>query len=270
VKKLEKSLTIEELRNLLIADYWGTLQEEKKLWKRLREVAGEVTQELPKISEVFNNQIVSRLAEITANHLLNKTPAAIPVHFLSVEDLKSAALEEENPETQMVMLIALHIAGEEVVELAEKWFWLQWLRFPQENFYETYWRWIEAVLERSEEQGISPIELVKNQEERDEITRRIFNPEEFSQYYERRFKEWKEYVEESSEKQINILISRREELFAEVDEDEEYLDEDFKENFKEELEEWKRKMRESLSGVWEKVNEEVEKFVQERIREIWG
>ena len=268
MKKLEK-LTIDALRDLLVADYWGRAPEEEKLWKRVKGVEDKVDQEPLRISELSNNQIVSRLAEITANHLLNKTPAAIPTHFLSVEDLKSAALELEE-EDREAMLIALNIAGEEVVELAEKLYWLRWLRFPQENLYETYWRWIEAVLERSEEQGISPVELVKNQEERDEITRRIFTPAEFAQCYERRFKERKEYVEELVEKQIDILISRREELFAEVDEDEEYLDEDFKENFKEELEEWKRKMRESLSGVWEKVNEEVEKFVQERIREIWG
>lgn len=177
----KKTLTVAELKSLLIARFNAERPKQEKFQARLQqELGNEVQEKKPEYIEM-ENQLVDWISDILARRL-KRNRRTTPL--LSSRDLARFI-------PFMLNMIA-HAEGDELdVELhkvLEKFLKTMFNVFlevmhskipPGKNIYEEHWRWINTVLALADESSVLPTELLALEEATDEITRRMFSKKQF-------------------------------------------------------------------------------------------
>lgn len=183
----KKSLTMSELKSLLLARFRPKQSKEKKVQGYFYQMIEFVAKKKDPRLIAIENKLVDRTCGILARRLMGKgrtTP------FLSSQDFDRS-----------IPLIINEIAREEGVKLktkerkryekfakviAEEILAMVYVVVPhRKNPYKEYWRWVAIVLGLAAERGIQPTELLTLENAADEITRWMFTKKQFIALYKR-------------------------------------------------------------------------------------
>ncbi len=174
-------LTVDELAVIMEKYFYAKQKKQVEMMKRFQEFFGGVGMEVPvnDISEI-EAEVIRAILKATAYHLKNGDN-----NLLTDRDIMEIASETisrlpgsdvmEGDEIDFARsLLANILKGTKYLLIHEDW---------------QYRRSIEAIFEISKEKGISPEEFLSREEAIDEITRRMFDRNEFVVLIEREFKE---------------------------------------------------------------------------------
>lgn len=169
------TLTVTELKPLLLAHFGAKLSRQMKLQARLQQELGKEIQEIDSQYIAIMDKLLDWLSGLLA-HRLRQNQHTTPL--LSSQDFTQFVLLEVFPDFELgaverkTIKRFLDAVLENIVELLMP-------GHPDENLYEKYWQWVTTVLDLAVERGISPTELLTLETTADEITRRTFSREQY-------------------------------------------------------------------------------------------
>ena len=177
-KQKKKVLTLAEMKSLLLLQFGAEQRKQDKLYVRLQQELGNEVQEEKPEAIAIKNRVQDWVCDILARRLkrnqqttplLSSKDFAPLVHAVvnEVEDDKLGTGDRE------MLKKFMKTRFENVFEVVDI------MVSSQKNPYEEYWRWITTVLGLADEQGIQPIELLKLENQTDEIKRRMFTKKQF-------------------------------------------------------------------------------------------
>lgn len=178
-KKL--TLTVAELKSLLLAGFNAEQSKEAKLQVRLQqELGNEAQEEKPEVVAI-KNKLADWIFDTLARRL-KQNRRATPllssrdlVRFIPsiIDEIAKAKGDELNVEKRKMFEKLIKAMFENVFEMMHA------MVPPRKNLYEECWRWVTTVLDLATERGIPPIELLALESATDEITRRMYTKKQF-------------------------------------------------------------------------------------------
>lgn len=177
----KQTLTVAELKSLLLARLNAEQRQQAKLQVRLqRELGNEVQEEKPEVVAIMNKltDLISDVLARRLKHDLRTTPLLSSQDFVQfipsmVNEIVKARGDELEAEDRKMLEKCIKATLENISEMACT------MVPPCTNPYEEYWRWVTTVLDLASERGIPPTELLALERTTDEITRRIVTKEQF-------------------------------------------------------------------------------------------
>ncbi|TRZ81668.1 hypothetical protein D4R86_02340 [bacterium] len=178
---MKKTLTVAELKSLLLARFNVEQSKQAKLQVRLYQALGnEVQEEKPEVIAI-KNKFADQISDVLARRLKQNrrtTPLLSYRDFVRFvpsiinEIVKAEGDELETEERKMFEKLTKAML-KNILEMV-------YAMVPsRKNPYEEYWRWVTTVLNLATERGILPTKLLTLEEMTDEITRRIFTKKQF-------------------------------------------------------------------------------------------
>ena len=183
----KKSLTVEELKLLLLARFNIEQSKQAKLQERLQQALGGEVQEKKPEAIAIEKKFADWISDILARRLKRNRRAS---PFLSARDfvkfvptildiIEQAEGEKLDAEERKMFEKFMKAIFENIFEIVRS-------MVPEgKNPYEEFWRWTQTVLDLAAERGVLPTELFALEGMTDEITRRMFSKKEFVTLYKK-------------------------------------------------------------------------------------
>ena len=183
----KESLTIEQLKLLLLARFDTDKPADARMQKRIQSAFGGKVMEEPPEAAAIKKKIVDWIAETIARRLLVRNRRIV---IISIRDLAkfipeyldlAERKEGEKFDAKERMILTKIVKGifKNLLEtifstISEK-----------KKLYDEYWQWITIVLELAAERHVSPVKLLKRKGTRDEITRRMYTKKQYTAFYKK-------------------------------------------------------------------------------------
>lgn len=177
----KKTLTVAELKPLLLARFNAEQGKQAKLQVRLQqELGNEVQAEKPE-DIAIKNKLADWISDVLARRLKQNrrtTPLLSSRDFVRfvpsmIDEIAKAEGNELEAEERKMFEKFMKAMFENIFEMVHA------MVPPRKNPYEEYWRWATTVLDLAAERGILPTELLVLENATDEITRRMFTKKQF-------------------------------------------------------------------------------------------
>ena len=175
------TLTVAELKSLLLAHFNAERSKQVKLDARLQQELGNKGEEKKPEASAIENKFADWISDILARRLKRNrrtTPLLssrdfvkfVPSIINEIAKVEDGELEAEERKMFEKFMKAMF---ENILEMVHA------MVPPRKNPYEEYWRWATTVLDLATERGILPTELLALENATDEITRRMFTEKQF-------------------------------------------------------------------------------------------
>lgn len=183
----KQTLTVAELKTLLIARFNADDREQMKFNARLQqELGNEVQEETPEVAAI-KSKIADRISDVAAHRLKQNrrtTPLIsgqdfTPLIPLMIDEIAKGEGDEFGAMERKILETFLKAMFENIAEMTHA------TVPPDTNPYDESWRWVTTVLGLADERGIPPAELLTSEEAVDEITRRMFTKEQLVASFKR-------------------------------------------------------------------------------------
>ena len=177
----KQSLTVVELKSLLLARFNAEQGKQVKLQARLQqELGNEVQEEKPEVVAI-KNKFADWISDVLARRLKQNrrtTPLLSSRDFVkfvpsTINEIAKIEGDELEVEERKMFEKFMKSMFENIFEMVHA------MVPPRKNPYEEYWRWVTTVLNLAAERGILPTELLALEGATDEITRRMFTKKQF-------------------------------------------------------------------------------------------
>ncbi|MBI4812370.1 hypothetical protein HY798_02960 [Candidatus Falkowbacteria bacterium] len=177
----KQSLTVAELKSLLLARFNAEQSKQVKLQARLQqELGNEVQEEKPEVIAI-KNKFADWISDVLARRLKHNwrtTPLLSSRDFIRfvpsmINEIAKVEGNELAPEERKMFEKFMKAIFENIFEMVHA------IIPPRKNPYEEYWRWATTVLDLAAERGILPTELLALENATDEIARRMFTKKQF-------------------------------------------------------------------------------------------
>lgn len=213
----EQTLTVAELKSLILAGFNADHIRQAKLQARLQQELGNKIQEEDPKTIAINNKLMDEICSILARRLKQNrrtTPLLSPrdiVKFASLMINEIVETEGEELKVEDRKKLDKYIKGvfENILDMVHP------IVPSRKNSYDEYWRWITTVLNLAAERGILSTELLALEEATDEITRRMFTKKQLIALFKRA-----ENKSMDADALKKIIINPMLDVFAEGDEEE--------------------------------------------------
>lgn len=177
----KKTLTVAELKSLLIARFNAEQSKQAKLQARLQQELGNEVQEEKPEAIAIKNKFADWISDVLARRLKQNrrtTPLLAPRDFVRfvpsmINEIAKAEGDELEAKERKMFEKFMKTMFENIFEMVHS------MVPPRKNPYEEYWRWATTVLDLAAERGILPTELLALENATDEITRRMFTKKQF-------------------------------------------------------------------------------------------
>lgn len=185
----KETLTVEELKSLILARSRAEQSKQTKLQERIQSALGQPAQKEGAGDAAFKNKVIDWISDLLARRL-KRNRRTVPL--LSSRDFTrffSFILD-----TIAQMGIELEAAERKNFKKDMKGIFKNVLEtipsmVPRgKNHYEVYWRWARTVFDLAAERGVPPTELLALESATDEITRRLFTKKQFLNLHQRLMK----------------------------------------------------------------------------------
>ena len=176
-----QTLTVAELKSLLLARFNAEQSKQAKLQTRFQqELGNEVREEKPEAIAI-KNKFTDWISDVLARRLRQNrrtTPLLSSRDFVKfvpsmINEIEGIEGDEFGDEERKMFKKFMKAMFENVFETVHA------MVPPRKNPYEEYWRWATTVLDLAAERGILPTELLALENATDEITRRMFTKKQF-------------------------------------------------------------------------------------------
>lgn len=176
----KQTLTVAELKSLLLARFNAKQSKQTKLRTRLQqELGSEVQEKKPEVIAI-ENKFADWISDVLARRLKRNrrtTPLLSSRDFVKfvpsiINEIAKTEGELEAEERKMFEKF-IKAMFENIFEMVHE------MVPPRKNPYEEYWRWATTVLDLAAERGILPTELLALENATDEIARRMFTKKQF-------------------------------------------------------------------------------------------
>lgn len=177
----KQTLTVAELKSLLLARFNADQSKQVKLQARLQqELGNEIQEEKPEVIAI-KNKFADWISDVLARRLKQnrRTTSLLSsrdfVRFvpLMINEIAKAEGDELEADERKMFEKFMKAMFENIFEMVHA------MVPPRKNPYEEYWRWATTVLNLAAERGILPTELLALEGATDEITRRMFTKKQF-------------------------------------------------------------------------------------------
>lgn len=177
----KQTLTVTELKSLLLARFNAEQGEQAKLQARLQqELGNEVQEEKPEVIAI-KNKFVDWISDVLARRLKQNrrtTPLLSSRDFVRfipfiINEIAKIEGDELDAKSRKMFEKFMKSMFENIFGMVHA------MVPPRKNPYEEYWRWATTVLDLASERGILPTELFVLEGATDEITRRMFTKKQF-------------------------------------------------------------------------------------------
>ena len=177
----KQSLTVAELKSLLLARFNAEQSKQMKLQARLQqELGNEIQAEKPEAIAI-KNKLADWITDVLARRLKQNrrtTPLLSSRDFVRfvpsmIDEIAKIEGDELDAEERKMFEKFMKAIFENIFEMVHA------MVPPRKNPYEEYWRWATTVLNLAAERGIMPTELFALEGATDEITRRMFTKKQF-------------------------------------------------------------------------------------------
>ena len=177
----KQTLTVAELKSLLLARFNAEQRKQAKLQARLQQELGNEVQEEKPETIAIKNKFADWISDVLARRLKRNrrtTPLLSSrdfVKFVPSMINEIAKIEGDEPEVEERKIFEKFMKAmfENIFEMVHM------MVPPRKNLYEEYWRWATTVLDLAAERGILPTELLTLENATDEIMRRMFTKKQF-------------------------------------------------------------------------------------------
>ncbi len=177
----KQTVTVEELKLLLLARFNASQSKQAALQARLQEVLGSETQEEKPEAIAVKTKLASLLSDALARRLKSNRRTGpllssqdfvrfIPFIIIEIEKVQGAEFAAESRELCEKFMKSMFEGVSEMVHSMVS---------PRKNPYDEYWRWTLIVLDLAAERSVPPSELLALEEATDEIMRRMFTKRQF-------------------------------------------------------------------------------------------
>lgn len=177
----KQTLTVAELKNLLIAHFIAEQDKQAKLRARFQqELGNEIRVEKPEINAIkkkyadwIYGTIARRLKRNRRTTPLLSSRDFVRAFPLLIEGIAESAGDELEKEEREMLEKFMKTMFKNILEMMDTVVPLN------KDPYKEYWRWISIVLDLASERGVLPTELFTLEGATDEITRRTFTKKQF-------------------------------------------------------------------------------------------
>ena len=177
----KQSLTVAELKALLLANFIAKQREQGKLIVRLEQELGNTTAEENSLSLTIKEKWLDWISDTLARRLKRNrrtTPLLSPRDFnrftsLVIDEIEKDEGEKFEVEERKMVTKFIKAMQKSIFEMVHAM--VPTRKCP----YEVYWQWVTIVLDLSTERRVRPTNLLTIEEANDEITRRIYSKKQF-------------------------------------------------------------------------------------------
>ena len=178
-----QTLTVAELKSLLLARFNAEQNKQGKLKARIQQTLGNKVQEEKQEVIAIKNKLSDWISDVLARRLQQNqrtTPLLSSLDFVElvpwmINEIMKTEGDGLKAEERKMLEKFMKAMLENIFEMVHA------MVPPGKNPYDEYWRWVTTVLDLAAERRIMPTELLALDENAidDEITRRIFTKEQF-------------------------------------------------------------------------------------------
>lgn len=177
----KQTLTVAELKSLLLARFNAEQSKQAKLQVRLQQELGNEVQEEKPEAVAIKNKLADWISDTLARRLKRNrrvTPLLSSrdlVRFVPsmIDEIAKGEGDELEAKDRKMFEKFMKAMFENIFEMVHA------MVPPRKNPYEEYWRWATTVLNLAAERGILPTELLALENATDEITRRMLTKKQF-------------------------------------------------------------------------------------------
>ena len=177
----KQTLTVAELKSLLLARFNAEQGKQVKLQARLQQELGNEVQEEKPEAIAIKNKFADWISDVLARRLKQNrrtTPLLSSRDFVKfvpsmINEIAEIEGDEFGAEERKMFEKFMKAMFENIFEMVHA------MVPPRKNLYEEYWRWATTVLDLAAERGILPTEFLALENATDEITRRMFTKKQF-------------------------------------------------------------------------------------------
>lgn len=177
----KQTLTVAELKSLLLARFNAEQSKQAKLRTRLQQELGNEVQEEKPEAIAIKNKFADWIFDVLSRRLKRNrrtTPLLSSRDFVRfvpsiINEIAKIEGDELEAKEHKMFEKFMKAMFENIFKMVHA------MVPPRKNPYEEYWRWATTVLNLAAERGILPTELLALEGATDEITRRMFTKKQF-------------------------------------------------------------------------------------------